>query len=61
MHIVTRPYVKIQAPVVVAINELGVLSADLTNSSRLSLILRGKLLDASQIDCPQLPCVVRSI
>lgn len=39
---VTRPHVKIQAPVVVAINDVGVLSADLTNSSRLSLILREK-------------------
>jgi hypothetical protein len=39
---VTRPHVKIQAPVVVAIKDVGVLSADLTNSSRLSLILREK-------------------
>jgi hypothetical protein len=36
------PQVKTQAPVVVAINDVGVLSADPTKSSRLSLILREK-------------------
>jgi hypothetical protein len=34
------PHVKTQAPALVAINDVGVLSPDPTKSSRLSLILR---------------------